>query len=236
MARLKLTKTKTQRLADALIADRNRTDNVTHNVVPCRSCGSTFIYKGRLGDLNGNFCSLRCQDWYAAGNASIERDHIARVNKTPLEQWRVVAGPPGVEVGASYYAGVFPHGHRFTSMTMTEKGYRIRCAACSREFESLGLRCCSAECGRRYREVQDNRAVMADVGIEPAAKRRCANPGCGAVIPEMARWPACLKRDTVLFAALLSPSQNGRLRPRKTPDGCRDQVGRFSTSKCEKSA
>jgi hypothetical protein len=79
---------------------------------------------------------------------------------------------------------MFARGHRFISITMTEKGYRIRCAACSREFESLGLGCCSAECERRYREAQDNRAVMAEVGIEPAAKRQCANPGCGAVIPK----------------------------------------------------
>jgi hypothetical protein len=76
-----------------------------------------------------------------------------------------------VEVGAPYYPGMLPRSRRLTSMTMTEKGYRIRCAHCRKEFESLGLRCCSPACERCYREAQDNRAVMAEVGIEPAAKR-----------------------------------------------------------------
>ena len=55
------TKTKTQKLTDALIADRDRTDNATHNIVSCWSCGHQLIHKGRRGDLNGNFCSLKCQ-------------------------------------------------------------------------------------------------------------------------------------------------------------------------------
>jgi hypothetical protein len=185
MARLKLTKTRTQRLTDALIADRTRTDDaMRHKIVACRSCGSTFIYKGRRSDLNCNFCSLRSQDWYDAGNAPIEHDHIVKANKTPNERWRIAAGPPGVEVGAPYYASVFSRSQRSISMTMTEKGYRIRCAHCRKEFESLGLRCCSADCERRYREAQNNRAAMAEVGIEPAAKRRCENPECVAVIPK----------------------------------------------------
>jgi hypothetical protein len=180
------TKTKTQKLAGALIADHKRTDNATqHNIVSCWSCGHQLIYKGRRGDLNGNFCSLHCQFWYDAGNAPVERDHVEKAYKAPLGSWRVVAGPPGVEVGAPYYASVFPRGHRSTAMTMTEKGYRIRCAHCRKDFESLGQRCCSPECERCYRDSAANRATMAEVGIEPAAKRRCANPECGAVIP---RW------------------------------------------------
>jgi hypothetical protein len=61
-------------------------------------------------------------------------------------------------------------------------GYRIRCAHCRKEFESRGLKCCSVECERRYREAHDNRAVMAEVGIEPSAKRRCE--ACGGIIPK----------------------------------------------------
>jgi hypothetical protein len=36
-----LTRTKAQRLTDALLADRNRADNARHNIVPCWSCGHT---------------------------------------------------------------------------------------------------------------------------------------------------------------------------------------------------
>ena len=58
----------------------------------------------------------------------------------------------------------------------------IRCAGCQKEFESKGLRSCSAQCERRYRESQDNRRVAAEAGIELAAKRRCVE--CGTVIPK----------------------------------------------------
>jgi hypothetical protein len=51
------TKTKSQKLADALIADRTRTDDaMRHKIVACWSCSHQLIYKGRRGDLNGNFC------------------------------------------------------------------------------------------------------------------------------------------------------------------------------------
>jgi hypothetical protein len=45
-----------------------------HNIVACRSCGYTYVYKGRQGELNGNFCSLRCQAWYDDGNPQLPSD------------------------------------------------------------------------------------------------------------------------------------------------------------------
>jgi hypothetical protein len=42
-------------------------DRPTYNIVPCFACGATFIYKGRRGDLNGRFCSMRCQAAYDDG-------------------------------------------------------------------------------------------------------------------------------------------------------------------------
>ena len=169
----------TKRLAEALFADRNRAGTDRTDITACWACGSTFRYKGRHGELNGNFCCSRCQDWYDGGYRPIEHDHAEKAYKTPIDRWRVVAGPPGVEVGAPYYAGVFPRSS--TTMTMTKKGYRIRCASCHREFESKGLRCCSPACQRGYRERQENLAAMAEVGIEPTSKRQCAS--CGARIP-----------------------------------------------------
>jgi len=58
----------------------------------------------------------------------------------------------------------------------------IVCLGCRKEFYSRGLRCCSPDCERRYRERQDNLAVMAEVGMKPTAKRRCRT--CGARIPK----------------------------------------------------
>jgi len=135
-------RTQTEKLTDALLADRNRGNATHHNIVSCWSCGHTFKYKGRRGDLNGNFCSMRCQQWFDDGN------------------------PP------------------ITEQRRTAHGFEIKCAACSKDFESKGLRCCSDNCERRYVERQRNLEIMAEVGIEPAAKKRCAAPDCTNTIPK----------------------------------------------------
>jgi hypothetical protein len=64
--------TKSEKLAELLLSDRER-PKVYHNIIPCWSCGHTFVYRGRQGELNGNFCSMRCQSWHDAGNPSFER-------------------------------------------------------------------------------------------------------------------------------------------------------------------
>jgi hypothetical protein len=69
--------TKTERLAAALLADRNRATS-QHNIIACFVCGHTFVYRGRRFELNGRFCSMRCQDWYDAGNEPIGEETIYR--------------------------------------------------------------------------------------------------------------------------------------------------------------
>jgi hypothetical protein len=69
-------------------------------------------------------------------------------------------------------------------MPMTRDGFAIACAGCSKTFSSKGLRRCSTDCERNYREREQNLATMAEAGIEPSVKRKCA---CGAVIP---KWTA----------------------------------------------
>jgi len=172
--------TKAEKLAAALLADRTRTDTRNANIVPCYICSHTFVYQGRRGDdlfSNGRFCSMHCQDWYDAGNGPISSSDPFDVQ---LGDWLVIAGPPGVEIGSRYYAGIF--GDRLGApMKRTTAGFKIPCANCRKEFDSTGLRCCSPECERRYRERQTNIAVMAEAGIEPTAKRQCAE--CGGRIP-----------------------------------------------------
>jgi len=139
-----------KKLAAALLADREREPS-RHNIVPCFVCGHTFVYGGRRSDVSGRFCSLRCQDWYDAGNKLIADEMIYR--------WR--DGRP---------------------MPKTSDAFRTNCAHCRKEFESLGLRCCSSECEHAYCEREHNLAVMAEAGIEPSAKRLCEI--CSAVIPK----------------------------------------------------
>ena len=68
---------RTQRLAEAILADRQR-EAAAHNIVACFVCGRTFMYRGRRGDLNGRLCSLRCQDRYDAGNEPIGEEIVYR--------------------------------------------------------------------------------------------------------------------------------------------------------------
>ena len=173
---------KAANLAAAILADRDR-PTTSHNIVPCFVCGQTFVYRGRRGELNGRFCSTRCQDWFDAGNSPVSTEI-----PTTLRGWRVIAGPPGIEIGGDYHAGVFGRqpisSRQPISMRKGSKGFYIDCAHCQKEFESLGLRCCSVECERGHREREENLAVMAEVGIEPAAKRRCEALRCNNTIPK----------------------------------------------------
>jgi hypothetical protein len=175
-------KGRTQRLADALLADRNKV-KTKHNIIPCFACGQTFVYKGRQGELNGRFCSLRCQQCFDDGNPSYEeqREHERRLMNAPLDSFVVVAGPPGMEVGKSHYAGV---GFKFTPMRRGSEGFYIACKHCNKEFESKGLRCCSPECEKAYRETEARRAMLKEAGIAPTARRMCAGPACDRPIPK----------------------------------------------------
>jgi hypothetical protein len=159
---------------DLLRADdaKPRTD-----ISKCFVCGYSMVYRGK------RFCSDRCRDFYDAGNAGQEQDWLRPPDceDVPLGDLRVIAGPPSVEIGSRYYVGVFGR-EPMLLQQRTRNGYIIRCAGCHKEFDSKGLRCCSIECERRYRERQDNLAVMAEAGVEPAAKRECET--CGAVIPK----------------------------------------------------
>jgi len=145
-----------------------------YNIVPCFACGGTYTYKGSSDELNGRFCSLRCQAWFDDGGQP-----YGSPDEVSLIGWRVVAGD---NVGADYYATLF--GRPPIVMKRTTNGFKIDCAGCQKEFESLGLRYCSEACGRRHRERQDNIALMAQAGMEPAVKRRCAGPGCEKTIPK----------------------------------------------------
>ena len=131
-------------------------DKPSSNIVACWSCARTFRYRSRQGPLNGNFCSLRCQDWYDAGNPALHPE------PTIVYRWR--------------------DGH---PMRMGARGFLINCARCGQEFDSKGLRCCTPDCERHYRERQDNLAIMAEVGMAPMPKRQCQT--CGARIP---KWRA----------------------------------------------
>jgi hypothetical protein len=101
-------------------------------------------------------------------------------------------GPSGDDSGRfcsvrcreNYDAGKRPQSSpQLYSLRPGKTGFYITCAGCAREFESLGLRCCTPECERAYRERSESRELMAEVGMAPVAKRICENEGCNRPIP-----------------------------------------------------
>jgi hypothetical protein len=170
-----------QRLTKALLADRNRKVTAERtDITHCFMCGFGMLYRG------SRFCSVRCRGCYDAGEPGHEQDWLLlpKPESLPLTELKVIAGPPGVELGASLHKLIF--GDRklpATPMQRSAAGYMIRCAGCGKDFEGKGLRWCSVDCEHRYKERQENLALMAKVGVEPTPKKLCANPECRARIP-----------------------------------------------------
>jgi hypothetical protein len=71
---------------------------------------------------------------------------------------------------------------KFYSLPKGPQGFYINCLGCDRRFDSKGLRCCSPECERKYREREQARAVMAEIDMDAPVKRQCE--GCGSPIPK----------------------------------------------------
>jgi hypothetical protein len=156
-------------LAAALKADILRQSNSTpSSSVECFLClcGRSYTYKGPSGDDSGRFCSDRCREVYDAGYRRAEP-----IDPFKITKWRLVAGGN---------PGYLPS----TPMRRGQEGWYITCPGCQREFESTGLRCCSAQCERRLCEHAENMALMAEVGMEPKAKRKCSVPDCDNPIPK----------------------------------------------------
>jgi hypothetical protein len=159
-------KTRAQKLADALLADKQR-DDTTGTTTSCRMCGYGMMRR----HSGANFCSDRCAQYHADGFPVPEPAHIRdrKAFELPLRSWSAVAGPPDVKIGASYYGAVFDarnskfthprDGHR--KMKMTDNGFKIDCVACGTEFESLGQRCCSKSCESEYRSLTRRDVVEA---------------------------------------------------------------------------
>ena len=120
--------------------------------IPSITTVQCFSCGHRMTYRGSRFCSDRCREWFDAGGAAYQLTGTV---------YRDRAG---------------------NEMRAGRAGFLIRCPHCAKEFESKGLRCCSVECERGYCDREDNLAVMAEVGTEPAFKRQCE--ACEIKIPK----------------------------------------------------
>jgi hypothetical protein len=65
----------------------------------------------------------------------------------------------------------------FYSLPPRGDGFVIECAGCRKTFVSRGLRSCSIDCERQYREHHEIAAIVQEVGGELPEKRKCEQSG-----------------------------------------------------------
>jgi hypothetical protein len=154
----------------------------------CFMCERTYTPKADTDDST-RFCSARCREAFDAGLPPGSENPGLHPELMPQlyghDGWRVVAGPPSLEVGSLYYASLLERCSRKPGEILHRSGggVLIACRGCGRQFASKGLRCCSAACERQLHERDADAALLAEVGMEVAAKRKCQE--CGGDIP---RW------------------------------------------------
>ncbi len=150
-----MTTSRVKTLAAALKSEILRQPTSTpSSSIECFLCGASFTYRGPHGNDSGRFCSGQCREAYDRGWAAYNRGYALKDNP------------------------------RWYSLTIGPKGFFINCASCGNRFDSVGLRCCSPTCERRYLERDENMALMAEVGMEVEAQPKCSAAGCNNPIPK----------------------------------------------------
>lgn len=128
-----------RRLAAALLADRKRNVPERTDIGACFMCGRGMICCG------SRFCSDRCRTYYDSGPPGHAQDWLRlKIDYYGITGWKVIAGPPGIEIGSDYYKTLhdaFEHGK-------ARKGMRGR-----RQVEAMTLQ--SAATGAR--KVEKNK-------------------------------------------------------------------------------
>jgi hypothetical protein len=147
------------KLADAIARDLMR-EAPRREAPACHACGRAMTYRGPAGDNSGRFCSDNCRELYdAAGFPAYDPTYAHKGNP------------------------------RWYSLPVGKHGFLIDCAGCGKSFDSCGLRCCSPECERTYRDRGAIERLKAEAGVEFESKlgpkRKCEREGCGNDIP---RW------------------------------------------------
>jgi hypothetical protein len=79
-------------------------------------------------------------------------------------------------------------------------GFLFNCRNCQKPFVSKGLRCCSTECERKYRDKEDIAKTLAEIGeAPPTAKRQCEH--CGNPLPRYVGTGKKRKQSTKRFCS-----------------------------------
>jgi hypothetical protein len=76
-----------EKLAAALLRDRERSAPINNSIIECFACGRSHMRRQVSGDDNARFCSKRCQDAFDAGFPPYDPNHDRPLSNVPLSGW-----------------------------------------------------------------------------------------------------------------------------------------------------
>jgi hypothetical protein len=76
-----------EKLAAALLRDRERPASTNTAIIRCFACGYTYMRRPVNGDDNARFCSRRCQDTFDAGFPPFNPNQDRVLEAVPLSGW-----------------------------------------------------------------------------------------------------------------------------------------------------
>jgi predicted nucleic acid-binding Zn ribbon protein len=177
------------RLADALLADRNREPAETQSTT-CEACGRGMVDRGQ------RCCSERCEQWLVDGNPPHGPGFARKVLDMSIRGWVVIAGPPGVEIGSRPYAELL----NAIAEKRTRRGGRAaprKTSAISSRIEGAD-RARSPRISRRLRELHNSLPPIVGpaevIGAELGALK--ARGADGLVLPDQ-EWTRRVSPDEV---------------------------------------
>jgi hypothetical protein len=76
-----------EKLAAALLRDRERPATTNNSIIECFACGRSHMRRPVSGDDNSRFCSRRCQDAFDAGFPPYDPNRDRALTNLPLSAW-----------------------------------------------------------------------------------------------------------------------------------------------------
>jgi hypothetical protein len=75
-------------------------DDPRSDAAKCFQCARGVVGGG------SRFCSERCRGYFDAGFPAQDANSARAALKVPLDDWKIMAGPPDAVIGGSYYAPI----------------------------------------------------------------------------------------------------------------------------------
>ena len=112
------------------------TESLRLQSLACFVCGRSYYPVSSKGDDSTRFCCRVCRQAYDRGYQPNPQADVFAVH---IRDWKILAGPPGVQIGASYYVPILDKPRKKRSAKRLENDELIRprtlCVKCGAKTE-----------------------------------------------------------------------------------------------------